>query len=71
MPLPIRTSQSVLTDYVSLSHQEASISLLSLFIREQTEWKTIKEIKLEKKNKKKEKQSQKTSQTDRMHDSIV
>ena len=68
MPLPIRTSQSVLTDYVSLSHQEASISLLSLFIREQTEWKTIKEIKLEKK---KEKQSQKTSQTDRMHDSIV
>ena len=41
---------------VSLSHQEASISLLSLFPRGQTEWKP---------------QSQKTNQTDHMDHSLV
>ena len=41
---------------VSLSHQEASISLLSLFIRRQTEWKP---------------KSQKTNQTDHMDHSLV
>jgi len=41
---------------VSLSHQEASISLLSLSLRGQTEWKP---------------QSQKTNQTDHMDHSLV
>ena len=41
---------------VSLSDQEVSISLLSLFIRGQTEWKP---------------QSQKTNQTDYMDHSLV
>ena len=41
---------------VSLSHQEASISLLSLFIRGQIEWKP---------------QSQETNQTDYMDHSLV
>ena len=41
---------------VSVSHQETSISLLSLFIRGKTEWKP---------------QSQKTNQTDHMDHSLV
>jgi len=49
MALPIRTRPSFPT--VSLSHQEASISLLSFSIRGQTDWKP---------------QSQKTNQTDHM-----
>ena len=43
-------------DLVSLSHQEASISLLAFSIREQTDWKP---------------QSQKTNQSDHMNHSLV
>ena len=41
---------------VSLSHQEASINLLSFYIRGKTDWKS---------------QSQKTNQSDRMNHSLV
>ena len=51
---PIRTRPSFPS--VSLSHQETSISLLSFFIREQTDWKP---------------QPQKTNQSDHMDHSLV
>ena len=54
MAPPIRTRPSFLS--VHLSHQEASISLLSLSIRGQIKWKP---------------QSQKTNQTDHMDHSLV
>ena len=53
MALP--SDQDTVSLSISLSHQEASISLLSLSIREQTEWKS---------------QSQKTNQTDHMTTSL-
>ena len=53
---PCPSKQDPFPPSVSLSHQEASISLLSLSIREQTEWKL---------------QSQKTNQTDHMDYSQV
>ena len=54
MALP--SEQDPVSSRVSLSHQESSISLLSLYIREQTEWKL---------------QSQKTNQTDHMDHTLV
>ena len=51
---PCTSEQDPVSPSVSLSNQEASISLLSLSIREQSEWKP---------------QSQKTNQTDHMDDS--
>ena len=53
MALP--SDQDTVSLSVSISHQEASISILSLSIREQTEWKS---------------QSQKTNQTDHMTTSL-
>ena len=53
---PRPSEQDPVSPQVSLSHQEASISLLSLFIRRQTEWKP---------------KSQKTNQTDHMDHSLV
>ena len=50
------SEQDPVSPSVSLSHQEASISLLPLSIRGQTEWKP---------------QSQKTKQTDHMYHSLV
>ena len=50
------SEQDLVFPSVSLFHQEASISLLSLSIRGRTEWKT---------------QSQKTNQTDRIDHSLV
>ena len=54
LALPIRTDP--VSPSVSLSHQEASISLLSFSIRGQTDWKP---------------QSQKTNQSDQMDHSLV
>ena len=53
---PCHSEQDPVSPSVSLSHQEASISLLSLSIRGQTEWKP---------------QSQKTNQTDHMDNSLL
>ena len=53
---PHPSKQDLVCPKVILSHQEASISLLSLSIRGQTEWKP---------------QSQKTNQTDHMDHSLV
>ena len=50
------SEQNPISPSVSLSHQQASISLLSLSIREKKEWKP---------------QSQKTNQTDHMDHSLV
>ena len=50
------SEQNPVSPSVSFSHQEASISLVSLSIRGQTEWKP---------------QSQKTNQTDHMDHSLV
>ena len=50
------SEQDQVSPTVSLSHQKASISSLTLFIRWQTEWKA---------------QSQKTNQTDHMDHSLV
>ena len=56
-PAPYHPSkQDPVSPTISLSHQEAYISLLSLFIRSQTEWKP---------------QSQKNNQTDDMDHSLV
>ena len=52
---PCPSEQDPVSPIVSLSHQEASISLLSLSIRGQTEWKP---------------ESQKTNQTDHMDHSL-
>ena len=53
---PCPSEQNPVSLSVSLSHQEASISLLSLSLRGQTEWKP---------------QSQKNNQTDHMDHSLV
>ena len=53
---PRPSEQDPVSPTVSLSHQEASISLLSSFLRGQTEWKP---------------QSQKTNQTDHINHSLV
>ena len=53
---PHPSEQNLVSPSVSLSHQEASINLLSLSIRGQTEWKP---------------QSQKTNHTDHMDHSLV
>ena len=53
---PHPSEQDPVSPSVSLSHQEASISLLSFSIRGQTDWKP---------------QSQKTIQTDHMYHSLV
>ena len=53
---PRPSEQDPVSPSVSLSHQEASVSLLFLSLREQTEWKP---------------QSQKTNQTDHMDHSLV
>ena len=53
---PHLSEQDPVSTTVSLSHQEDSISLLSLSLRKQTEWKP---------------QSQKTNQTDHMDHSFV
>ena len=53
---PHPSEQDPVSPSVSLCHQKASISLLSLSIREQTEWKP---------------QSQKTNQIDHMNHSLV
>ena len=50
------SEQDPVSPTVSLSHQEASVSLLSLFIRGQTDWKP---------------KSQKTKQSDHMDHSLV
>ena len=53
---PRPSEQDPVSPTVSLSHQEASVNLLSLSVRGQTEWKP---------------QSQKTNQTDHMDHSLV
>ena len=53
---PLTSEQDPVSPSVSLSHQEASINLLSFSIRGQTEWKP---------------QSQKTNQTDHIDHSLV
>ena len=55
LSIALPSEQDTVSPSVSLSHQEASISLLSLSIREQTEWKS---------------QSQKTNQIDHMTTSL-